>query len=69
MGLEATERERPELRVYPACCTSAYCGRIECTGCPNLPVLNEFKAWRDRTAAVVTDEVWTPLVYTATKEP
>jgi len=52
-------------RVYPSCCTSAQCGRIECSGCPALPILAEFKAWRERTAAVCEDPIWCPTVWTA----
>lgn len=55
---------RRTLRVYPICCTSAYCGRVDCTGCPNLPILSEFKQWIASTGAVVTDPIWSPLVYT-----
>jgi len=55
-------------RVYPASCTSAYCGRIECpTTCRNLPTLAAFKAWRDARAAVRLDETWSPGVWTATR--
>jgi len=52
------------IRVYPTCCTSAFCGKTECEGCKNKPILDDFKAWRDRTGAVVTDPIWCPLVYT-----
>lgn len=51
------------MRVYPVCCTSAYCGRIECSGCPNEPRLLEFKAWVKRTGARPADEIWSPNVY------
>mgnify|MGYP007063694626 CR=1 FL=1 len=54
-----------DLRVYPTCCTSAYCGRLSCEGCQNKPALDEFKAWRDRTQAERTDPTWCPTVYTA----
>ena len=53
--------------VYPKCCTSAFCGRLVCDGCPNLSILRDFEAWRARTAAVQTDPVWCPSVWTATK--
>jgi|ETNvirnome_2_300_1030623.scaffolds.fasta_scaffold01603_4 hypothetical protein len=52
-------------RTYPDCCTSAYCGAAECDGCPNLPTLEAFKAWRERTQAVVRDPIWSPLSYIA----
>lgn len=55
-----------EIRVYPAACTSAMCGRSSCDGCRNLPALQAFKAWIARTRAVVEDRIWCPLVYTAT---
>ena len=38
------------VRVYPACCTSMYCGKSECGGCRNEPVLREFKAWQEFVA-------------------
>jgi len=54
-------------RVYPSCCTSAFCGREACAGCRHEPVLAAFKAWRERTKAVVTDPIWCPTVWTATR--
>lgn len=57
-----------ERRIYPTCCTSAFCGRTECDGCPNLPVLTEFKTWRERTKATRPDPVWCPLVWVAGEE-
>ena len=55
-----------KIRVYPSCCTSAYCGKGNCEGCRNKPILDEFKAWVAKTKAVVEDPVWCPNVYTAT---
>ena len=55
----------PNLRVYPFCCTSAYCGRARCQGCSNEPTLRAFKAWVARAGARVENPVWCPLVYTA----
>lgn len=55
-------------RVYPTCCTSAYCGKTDCTGCRNWPKLVEFKEWVDRTGACVEDPVWCPSVYAVPKE-
>lgn len=52
------------MRVYPQCYMSMYCGRLECGGCKNLPVLDEFRAWVKRTGACVTDPIWCPGVYT-----
>lgn len=54
-------------RVYPTCCTSAYCGNgpESCPACPNFPVLQEFKEWVSNTNAIVTDRIWSPLVYVA----
>ena len=52
------------MRVYPICCTSAFCGRLECSGCRNWPLLTEFKAWVAHTGAKVTDPIWCPRVYT-----
>ena len=57
-----------KTRVYPKCCTSAFCGKIDCTGCRNKSILDEFKAWIEKTNAKVEDPVWCPLVYTAQKE-
>lgn len=57
-----------ERRIYPTCCTSAFCGRTECSGCPNLPVLTDFKAWRERTKATQPDPVWCPRVWVASEE-
>jgi hypothetical protein len=31
-------------RTYPMCCTSMYCGRIDCTGCHHLPRLEAYRA-------------------------
>lgn len=56
-----------ETRTYPACCTSAFCGRIECDGCKNLPVLTEFKEWRERTGATQPDSIWSPTIWQATR--
>jgi hypothetical protein len=57
---------RGELRVYPAACTAAFCGRLTCpTGCSALPQLEAFKAWRERTNAEQPDPIWTPTVYRA----
>jgi len=53
------------VRVYPTCCTSAFCGRIECTGCANKPTLDAFKAWRDASNAKPADPIWSPNVYVA----
>jgi len=57
------------MRVYPICCTSAYCGKgpEECASCKNKPALDEFKAWVERTGAVVADPIWSPLVYVVRK--
>jgi hypothetical protein len=62
------DKPTPKLRVYPSCCTSAFCGKSPCPPtCPNLPVLQDFKAWVAEHAAVCDDPIWCPLVYTATK--
>ena len=56
-------------RVYPACCTSAFCGKgpESCPACRNWPVLREFKEWVKKTDAKVTDPIWCPMVYQATR--
>lgn len=51
------------MKVYPSCCTSAFCGRGECKGCRNLPVLEAFKEWVKQTGAEVSDPIWCPNVY------
>jgi len=56
-----------ETRVYPVGCTSAYCGRLKCDGCPRLPELQAFQAWKAERAAECKDPIWCPTVYTATK--
>lgn len=61
-------KPEPTTRLYPSCCTSAFCGRTDCTGCRYLPVLEEFKAWRERTAATRPDWIWSPSVWTATRK-
>ena len=58
-----------ESRIYPACCTSAFCGRADCDGCPNLPTLEAFRQWQGETAALPADPIWSPNVYRATREP
>lgn len=57
-----------EIRVYPTCCTSAFCGKVECDGCPNKGKLDEFKAWKERTGAIREDWIWCPAVWTAQNE-
>lgn len=58
-----------ELRLYPSCCTSAYCGSCEpaCRTCDNREVKDEFTRWRKATAAVCEDPIWCPRVYVATQ--
>lgn len=55
--------DNAKIRKYPSCCTSAYCGRIDCVGCPNEPVLSEFNDWVSRTGARCVDPIWSPLFY------
>ena len=55
--------------TYPACCTSAFCGRGECEGCPDLPTLTEFKAWVKANNAVCLDPIWCPTIYTPITTP
>lgn len=61
----------PMLRVYPSCCTSAYCGKgpESCPTCPRYPEQQEFKRWQEATAAKQTDPIWCPSVYEATRPP
>lgn len=58
--------KRTETRLYPTCCTSNYCDKIDCpTTCANLQKLQEFKAWKKRTNAVCADPIWSPNFYVA----
>lgn len=52
-----------ETRVYPMCCTSAYCGKTNCEGCRNKETLDKFNEWKDRTNAQCADPIWCPTVY------
>jgi hypothetical protein len=56
------------VRYYPTCCLAAYCGKVECGGCANLPTLQAFREWRERTAAVCVDPIWCRTEYRATVE-
>ena len=63
-----TTKPDEKTRVSPSCCSSAFCGKIECPAdCKNLSILNDFYAWRKRTAAIREEEIWCPSVWTATK--
>ena len=62
-----TDTKPAALRVYPSCCTSAFCGRTDCNGCKNLPVKQDFDRWRDEHAAVQPDWIWSPSVWRATR--
>lgn len=55
-----------EVRKYPGNCTSAFCGRGDCTGCKWLAEKQEFDRWRDEKKAVKEDPIWSPLFWTAT---
>jgi hypothetical protein len=55
-------------RRYPSCCTSAFCGRGSCEGCRDKPILDEFKAWRERVQAVQPDPIWDRGRWVATVE-
>jgi hypothetical protein len=56
---------RRRVRVYPTCCTSAFCGRVNCEGCRHKADLEEFDAWVKATDARCADPIWAPLVYVA----
>lgn len=60
------EQKQDLIRFYPSECCSAYCGRLECSGCHNLPKLIEFQEWRERTAAIQPDPIWSPRCWEAT---
>ncbi len=53
------------IRVYPACCTSAYCGKTSesCPECRCYPILQEFKQWVKDHNAKCSDPIWSPNVY------
>ena len=59
-----------QVRVYPTCCTSAFCGLgpESCPPCRNYPKLQEFKRWVKATGAIVDDPIWCPTVYVAQRE-
>jgi|WetSurMetagenome_2_1015567.scaffolds.fasta_scaffold973880_2 hypothetical protein len=38
-------------RTYPTCCTSLYCGRIDCSGCSYLPRLESYRAYAKQVEA------------------
>jgi hypothetical protein len=61
---------RREQRAYPMACRSLYCGETSCPAtCPELPELQAFKAWRDRTRAQPISQ-WHPCIYEGvTEEP
>ena len=55
------------IRVYPSCCTSAYCGKYgkDCNNlCSNYKTLQEFKQWVKDNNAIVEDPIWCPTIYT-----
>jgi len=57
----------PTTMFYPIACQSAYCGKSDCPNtCKALPALQEFKAWRERTAAEQPDWIWSPTFWKAT---
>jgi len=60
---------RADVRVYPICCTSMYCGDSgdACRGCRNEPELLAFKRWEAEQAAICSDSIWSPLVYRSTR--
>jgi hypothetical protein len=62
-----TMATKNSTKTYPSCCTAAYCGRVDCEGCPNKPTLDAFKSWREQHAAVKSDPIWCPTIWTATK--
>ena len=55
-----------DTKIYPSCCTAAFCGRTSCEGCPNKPTLDAFKAWVVANNAVKIDPIWSPNVYIST---
>ena len=63
---------KSNMRVYPACCLSAECGKCgnEChAGCEFWPTLQAFKAWVREHKARVMDAIWCPTVYTSQVDP
>ena len=56
-----------ERKMYPTGCLSASCGKIDCTGCEQKPLLDEFKQWVKDHDAKRVDPVWVPNIWEATK--
>lgn len=54
--------------IYPSCCTSAFCGKVEpaCRTCPRRKTLDEFNQWVKDHKAVCADEIWSPHIYVET---
>jgi len=59
---------KKETRIYPICCTSAYCGGggDDCLTCRNKKELDSFNEWVERKQAICPDKIWSPLFYEAT---
>lgn len=54
-----------KTKTYPTCCTSAFCARTECAGCPHKPTLDNFKAWVEANNAAPACRIFSPRVYVA----
>ena len=61
-------KTKRETRIYPMCCTSAYCGGggDDCLTCQFKGELDSFNEWVERKQAICPDEIWCPLFYEAT---
>lgn len=58
-----------ETRIFPQCCTSAFCGETDCPeSCRSLPTLKEFREWKERTKATRPDHIWSPSVWVGQKD-
>ncbi len=57
-----------DRRIYPQCCTSAFCGGGEdCKTCRHKEVKEEFDQWVKDRDAYNPEPIWCPLVYVAQK--
>lgn len=57
-----------ETRMYPQCCTSAFCGGggEDCLTCRFADQKNKFDEWATDNKAIQPDMIWSPSLYQAT---
>jgi hypothetical protein len=56
-----------ETKSYPSCCTSSFCGSLNCEGCRHQPTLLAFRRWVREHDAKPADPVWSPNLFVAGK--